>query len=103
MRNIIEKTRVTLVVCDNESCDYSVPYTESGELLLAQFIGKPCPKCGQVLLTKEDYLQYQNVMKVVNFINRWFSWLTIFCSKKSLAKGSVVSVHVHNGVDITHE
>jgi hypothetical protein len=52
----------------------------------------------------EDYLQHQNLMKVVNFMNRWFSWITIFYSKKAWAKRQSVSVHVHDGVKVSqHE
>lgn len=39
--------------CDNASCDYedmSVPRED-----YEQSIGKPCPKCGESLLTQEDY------------------------------------------------
>lgn len=82
MRKLIEKQQNYLVTCDNPKCGYAVPYTDATEKSLVLFIDKPCPKCGENLLTMEDYLQYQNLMKVVNFMNRWFSWITIFYSKK---------------------
>jgi ribosomal protein S27AE len=104
MRKLIEKQQNSLVACDNQSCDYSVPYTDETEKYLVLFINKPCPKCGENLLTMEDYLQYQNLMKVVNFVNRWFSWITVFYSKKSLENRNSVRVHVHDGVKVSkHE
>ena len=104
MRKLIEKQQNSLVTCDNPNCDYTVPYTDATEKYLVLFIDKPCPKCGENLLTMEDYLQHQNLMKVVNFMNRWFSWITIFYSKKAWAKRQSVSVHVHDGVKVSqHE
>ena len=104
MRKLIEKQQKSLVICDNPDCDYTVPYTDETEKYLVLFINKPCPKCGENLLTIEDYLQYQKLMNVVNFINRWFSWITIFYPKKACEKRQSVSVHVHNGVKVSrHE
>ena len=104
MRKLIEKQQKSLVTCDNPNCDYTVPYTDATEKYLVLFIDKPCPKCGENLLTMEDYLQHQNLIKVINFINRCFSWITLFYSKKRLAKSSSVCVHVHNGVKVSqHE
>lgn len=104
MRKLIEKQQCSLVTCDNPKCDYTVPYTDATEKCLVLFIDKPCPKCGENLLTMEDYLRYQNLMKVVNFMNRWFSWITIFYSKKAWEKRQSVSVHVHDGVKVSqHE
>ena len=104
MRKLIEKQQNILVTCDNPKCDYTVPYTDATEKHLVLFIDKPCPKCGETLLTMEDYLQHQNLMKVVNFMNRWFSWITIFYSKEAWAKRQSISVHVHDGVKVSqHE
>jgi ssDNA-binding Zn-finger/Zn-ribbon topoisomerase 1 len=99
MRKLIEKQE-SLIECDNEKCDFTVAYCEEEEKHLDLYINLPCPKCGENLLTMEDYLQHQKLMRVVNFINRWFSWITIFYSKKNLDNGSTVSVHVHKGIKI---
>ena len=97
MRKLIERHQENLIVCDNPNCDYTFPYTgESSKLLLA-FVNMPCPKCGDVLLTPEDYLISERLIKSVNWINKWFSWLTIFFSKE---KNTTFGVHVHNGVKI---
>ena len=104
MRKLIEKQQGSLVTCDNPKCDYTVPYTDATEKYLVLYIDKPCPKCGENLLTMEDYLQHQNLMKYVNFINRWFSWITLFYSKKRLNKSNSVRVHIHDGVKFSqHE
>ena|SRR5690554_4463670 len=104
MRKLIEKQQNSLIVCDNPNCDHTLSYTDETEKYLILFVDEPCPKCGENLLTKKDYLQHQRLMKVINFINRWFSWITIFYSKKALEKRQSISVHVHNGVKISqHE
>lgn len=104
MRKLIEKQQGSLVTCDNPKCDYTVPYTDLTEKYLVLYIDKPCPKCGENLLTMEDYLQHQNLMKYVNFINRWFSWITLFYSKKRLNKSNSVRIHIHDGVKFSqHE
>jgi hypothetical protein len=97
MRKLIERSEISMVVCDNPECDYTYPYKDG--LRLSLFIDIPCPKCGENLLTKEDYFQYQKVIKVVDLVNRWFSWITIFYSKKRLDKAKVM-VHFHNGINI---
>lgn len=101
MRKLIEKKQKELVKCDNLKCNYFVPYSDDNEKDLLSYIDVLCPKCGKNLLTKEDYLQYQKIMKIVDFINYYFSWITFFYSKKQLDEKKTVHVHVHNGVNIT--
>jgi hypothetical protein len=54
--------------CDNTLCDY---VAERG---LHQFgphlIGLPCPKCGENLLTEQDYKIQKKIMDGVDVINR---------------------------------
>jgi predicted RNA-binding Zn-ribbon protein involved in translation (DUF1610 family) len=97
MKKLIEKAQDTLVVCD--SCDYSVPHT-GNDLPLIMYVDEPCPKCGENLLTYKDYVQHQKLMRVIDFINRWFSWLTIFYRGEHKY---IYDVHVHNGIHITNE
>lgn len=50
--------------CDNSSCNYrddSVPYEA-----YPMSVGKPCPNCGESLLTLKDY---ERTVKLVNSIN----------------------------------
>lgn len=49
----MDNIRVSGIKCDNPKCDYkdeSVTYEQYPE-----YINKPCPTCGENLLTQEDY------------------------------------------------
>lgn len=92
MRKIIE-TKECLIICDNKNCDFTIP---NKEIDMKYLINMPCPKCGENLLTLEDYIQHLKLIKGVNWINKWFSWLTIFLPKKR----STISVHCHDGFHI---
>jgi len=85
-----------VVVCDNPSCNFEVKYKEY-DLEITDFINTACPNCGENLLTEKDYLDYIRLMKMVDWINKWFSWITIFHSKNNTSKASV---KVHNGLHI---
>jgi len=94
MRKIIEQRQDSLVVCDNENCDYEVPYNNDTNLI--EYINKSCPKCGENLLTIEDYIAHERLLRTIRFINKWFSWLTVF-NKKGTKYGKEVSIHYHDG------
>ena len=98
MRKLIEvKSDALTLKCDNINCNYehpdSIPYEES-----ALWVGEKCPKCKASLLTLDDYERWLIVQKTVKFINRWFSWLTIFMRKNQ--ELSEVSVSVHKQIKI---
>jgi hypothetical protein len=96
MRKLIEiKVGDEFIVCDNTKCDYTMPENSEHEEL-HKYINKPCPMCGENLLTTTDYKQYMNVLKYIAWLNKWFSWLTVFGGKR---KG--MGVHVHEGINIT--
>ena len=99
MRKLIEKKQESLVVCDNPDCDFTIPYNENENNLIA-FVDVPCPLCGENLLTKEDFLLHYKMMKIVDRLNKWFSWITIFYPK---SKNQTVRMHFHDGVQIKHE
>lgn len=103
MRKLIETARKSLIVCDNHICNYEVAYTPEIENTFSQYINKPCPVCGENLLTEQDYLQDEKIMRSVQCINKWFSWITFFYSKKSWSNRQTLSVHVHDGVKIKNE
>lgn len=55
--------------CDNPNCDWSdmsIPFSE-----YEKCIGKPCPKCGENLLTQEDYDSCQQMIDAVDVINKF--------------------------------
>jgi hypothetical protein len=52
------------LICDEPTCDHK----EDVGALSEDMIGKPCPKCGANLLTREDYeegLKYQAVLELL--------------------------------------
>lgn len=53
--------------CDNPNCDW-----EDRNIIYADYkswINKPCPKCGENVLTEEDYLRAETVRAVYKFVN----------------------------------
>ena len=53
--------------CDNPECDFrddSVTFAD-----IDNWVEKPCPKCGAILLTKEDYLAVKALHTTVNITN----------------------------------
>ena len=96
MRKLIETSQDNLIVCDNPDCDFTFPYVSGSEKTLLAFINMPCPKCGQTLLTPEDYLMSERLMKAVNRINKWFSWITIFMPKN---RNKTVETNIHDGIN----
>ena len=97
MRKLIEVSQEYDVVCDNVMCDYVVKNEAKGvNEAIGKHLNAPCPKCGENLLTEEDMMQYLAMHKLVNKVNKWFSWITIFI--KEPKKRSCVEMHVHEGV-----
>ena len=95
---LIEVNQKDLLVCDNEKCDFHIPHTVENKNELVSYLNVPCPKCGENLLTEQDLIQSEKVMKVINFLNKYFSWLNylFFWQQKK-----VIDVHTHNGINIT--
>lgn len=90
-RQLIKTTQERLVVCDNINCDYEVPYTEEEDKNLVLYVNMPCLKCRENLLTEEDYNIYIKTMNSVNFLNKYFSWITFFFPKSMKEKISIAS------------
>lgn len=99
MKKLIESKQEHSIVCDNPNCDFKVKNDGSDEIeTLNKYLNKTCPDCGCNLLTDEDYKTATNLIKTINWLNKYFSWLTIFSKKKASKK---VSVKVHKGIKIT--
>ncbi len=99
MRKLIELTQPDLIVCDNTTCDFKIPnkdVTISPDI--SMYVDVACPKCGENLLTEKDFLDSLRFEKAVKWVNKWFSWLTIFKRKKASDVGG--TVHIHNGIHI---
>lgn len=56
----------TGLVCDNTNCDWQDGTIKQKDY--KEWIDRPCPKCGENLLTKEDYKSSLDLMKIVDFI-----------------------------------
>ena len=67
MKNALE-LQILGIKCDNKSCDYkneNVKYEEFDE-----WLNKPCPKCGENLLTEADLNTMISLIKITNFLNK---------------------------------
>lgn len=67
MKNALE-LQVLGIKCDNKNCDYkneNVRYDEFEE-----WLNKPCPKCGETLLTEKDLKTMRFLLKITNFLNK---------------------------------
>lgn len=96
---LIEMEQKYLIECDH--CEYKITNVEKDPNAdISGYVNRPCPWCRNNLLTEKDYKQYRKVMSVVNWINRWFSWLTVF---RGRGKETSIEMKVHNGVKITKE
>lgn len=94
MKKLIEKQESMSVVCDNKKCDYTISIKPKHLYL---FLATKCPKCDEPLLTQKDYEAYLKIIVIVDFINKWFSWITLFQSKKTIDNTKKISVHYHDG------
>jgi uncharacterized paraquat-inducible protein A len=97
------------IVCDNPDCNYedmTVSHTE-----LDKWLNKPCPKCGENLLTEEDFKNHSKLMATINLLNsmseeqleEFGKMLDIevkIDASKSSEERKTVQFHVHNGIDI---
>jgi len=103
-RTLIEPAGLQILTCDNPNCDFEQSFKELTPEEMSKFIGCRCPQCDQNLLTKEDHEQYLSFLKVVNWINKWLGWITIFYSKKTIDDNTCnMSVHCHDGIKIKKE
>lgn len=97
-RKLIEQSQKKFIVCDNTDCNYEIIFDK--KLNLLEYIEKPCPCCGDNLLTIEDYLTSLKLQKAIDFVNKWFSWLTWFNGKVKEEDKTRVSVHVYKGINV---
>ena len=55
------------LICDNKDCDFTDPSITIYNMHLA--VNRPCPKCGQNLLTQSDYKLAQSALAAAAIIN----------------------------------
>lgn len=54
--------------CDNSDCDFKDMSIKVEEY--EQWLNKPCPKCGENLLTEDDYRNAQFLLEMVKVANK---------------------------------
>ena len=104
MRKLIEIQQEYDVVCDNKSCDYKIVNEDKNvyDKDPSRYLNTPCPKCGDNLLTEKDLATYIKTVRIVKFINKWFSWITIFYGKnRKNTDTTTLHTHFHDGIHIT--
>lgn len=94
-RKLIHTTGSLTLNCDNPNCSYEI---EVGDSIAKEFVGCTCPLCSEVILTEEDYGRYATVMRVVDFINKWFGWLG---RKTFTEEDTTIYVETHDRIKIT--
>lgn len=105
--------KINGLTCDNTECDYQndVPFEEYQD-----WLNKPCPKCGENLLTEDDLattLALTELVKMFNEISDEDVASLLgkstedankeFCEENDLPTGTErvsVKIKVHNGVHI---
>jgi len=63
-------TSISGLKCDNPECDYKDETIDSVDY--EQHINKPCPDCGENLLTQDDYDKVQQIQQGVSDLNSLF-------------------------------
>jgi len=58
--------------CDNSTCDH---YGKANVKDYKTLLNKPCPKCGQSLLTPDDLVNVMKINRAVDAINKYLGWL----------------------------
>lgn len=75
-QKLIELSKNNEIICDN--CKFTVISHRDPMDMCKHYINRPCPRCGKNLLTLKAAKNYLKFIHVVNWLNKWFSWLTIF-------------------------
>jgi hypothetical protein len=95
---LIETNREYAIECDNTNCLYRIKNTGQ---CTKQYIDEQCPSCGENLLTLQDYLDDEKLLKLINWVNKYFSWLRIFYSKQGWEnERERFKVKCHKGIKI---
>lgn len=83
-----------LIQCDNPSCDYKIvneskdPYVDT-----SKYVNMPCPKCGENLLTEQDYKDYKVILDAVKLAIELSKGVEVKQEDKKR-----LSFHAHDGV-----
>lgn len=78
------------LMCDNPNCDFKDHEIKSANY--SDWINKPCPKCGENLLTEADFINVRTLemqVELYNAINK-----DAICSDSRV----IVEVNTHNDI-----
>jgi hypothetical protein len=91
------KITISGLKCDNPYCNYrddSVQYSD-----YEKSIGRPCPQCGESLLTKEDFEKTNRLLKrieiadkiinVTRWLTPWHYWNLVFSNTAKEESASI--------------
>ncbi len=81
------------IKCDNKECDYVDKDVKAEEY--DKWLNKPCPVCGENLLTQKDYDNIKFLTALTNTINK------IFPKPKEDEEGIALSVEMDGSGNMT--
>lgn len=92
------------IVCDNPNCDFKD--ADASFETFGEYLNKPCPKCGDNLLTQQDYDNAMLVWKSIQWINsltpdqikQYNDLLGVETDPSSEGKVRHARVSTHNGI-----
>lgn len=67
MKEPAEIPETGVIHCDNPSCDYTLDNVKYADL--HNHIHSECPKCGEVLITEQDYMSAMTMIETLRLIN----------------------------------
>lgn len=90
------------IECDNENCDWIDASVKIQDY--QSVVGKPCPKCGENVMTQGDCDLAQQLLAQIEMINS-LPPAAMEAYNKMFGMNEVpeVSVKIHNGITITEK
>lgn len=67
MSEHVEVPETGVIKCDNPACDYELDNVKYAEL--HDHIHSECPKCGEILITEQDYMNAMTMIETLRLIN----------------------------------
>lgn len=83
---LIKMKQMGGIKCDNPNCTYRDDSVKPEEY--PNYLNRPCPICGQNLLTEADFRSFCMILQTVNRINSLFNRMPNFIKKRAIQKSS---------------
>lgn len=85
---IIEVYQENKIECDK--CEFVIKNYHPNTLsIIDEYINTTCPDCGSNLLTVHDYNDYMALCGAINWVNKYFGWLSVFFKNERVIKVSI--------------